>query len=268
MDFAGNEFKALIFEYMPNGSLEGWLHPRAQECHQTRKLNLTQRLNIALDVASALCYLHHNIAVPATHCDLKPSNVLLDNDMTAHVGDFGLARFLCTSGSTISKYSTSFVGIKGTIGYVAPEYAMGSQISTQGDVYSYGILLLEMLTGRKPTNNIFKDGLNLHKFVNMAFPERVMEIVDPRILQDESEEVDGNIRNDNFNGMQLRRCITSLIRIGLLCSKESPNERPRMQDVTIKIRAVKEMLSVVEITEEGTNLAEPMEVHHTWVINV
>ncbi|XP_010930447.2 uncharacterized protein [Elaeis guineensis] len=256
MDFAGNDFKALIFEYMPNGSLEEWLHPRAQERHQTRKLNLTQRLNIALDVASALCYLHHNIEVPAIHCDLKPSNVLLDHDMTAHVGDFGLASFLPTSGSTISKNSTGLMGIKGTIGYVAPEYAMGSQISTQGDVYGYGILLLEMLTGRKPTNNMFKDGLNLHKFVDMAFPERVMEILDPQILPDESEEADGNIRNDDFSRMQLRRCIISLIRIGLLCSKESPNERPRMQDVTTKVHAIKEMLSVVEVNEEGANSPE------------
>nr|XP_010930449.3 putative receptor-like protein kinase At3g47110 [Elaeis guineensis] len=256
MDSSGNDFKALIFEYMPNGSLEEWLHPRAQECDQTRNLNLTQRLNIALDVASALCYLHHNIEVPAIHCDLKPSNVLLDNDMTAHVGDFGLARFLSTSGSTTSEKSTSLVGIKGTIGYVAPEYAMGSQISTQGDVYSYGILLLEMLTGKKPTNNMFKDGLNLHKFVDMAFPESVMEILDPQILQNESEEVDGNIRNDNFSRMQLRRCIISLIRIGLLCSKESPNERPRMRDVTTKVRVVKEMSSIVEINEEGANLPE------------
>ena len=133
---------------------------------------------------------------------------------------------------------------------------MGSQISTQGDVYSYGILLLEMLTGKKPTNNMFKDGLNLHKFVNMAFPERVMEILDPQILPDESEEADGNIRNDDFSRMQLRRCIISLIRIGLLCSKESPNERPRMQDVTTKVHAIKEMLSVVEVNEEGANSPE------------
>ncbi|XP_026666223.1 receptor kinase-like protein Xa21 [Phoenix dactylifera] len=136
------------------------------------------------------------------------------------------------------------------------EYAMGSQISTQGDVYSYGILLLEMLIGKKPTNDMFKDGLNLHKFVDMAFPERVMEILDPQILQDESEEVDGNIRYEDFSKTQLRRCIISLIRIGLLCAKESPNEQPRMQDVTTKVCAAKEMLSVVEIIEEGANLPE------------
>ncbi|EHA8589992.1 putative LRR receptor-like serine/threonine-protein kinase [Cocos nucifera] len=252
IDSTGNDFKALIFEYMPNGSLDEWLHPKAQECHRTRTLDLTQRLNIALDVASALCYLHHNVEVPAIHCDLKPSNVLLDNDMTAHVGDFGLSRFLPTSGSTTSKNSASLMGIKGTIGYVAPEYAMGSQISTQGDVYSYGILLLEMLTGMKPTNSMFKDGLNLHKFVNMAFPERAMVILDPQILQnDQSEEFNSNIRNENFGRMQLRRCIISLTRIGLLCSKESPKERPRMRDVADEVHAVKEMLSKVEIIEGG-----------------
>ncbi|XP_073109556.1 probable LRR receptor-like serine/threonine-protein kinase At3g47570 [Elaeis guineensis] len=87
IDHHGNDFKALVFEFMPNGSLEEWLHPKAREDHQSRSLSLIQRLNIAIDVASALEYLHHLGSTPIVHCDLKPSNVLLDNDLTAHVGD-------------------------------------------------------------------------------------------------------------------------------------------------------------------------------------
>lgn len=107
INFEGNNFKALVFEFMPNGNLDTWLHT-------TRKLNLIQRLNIAIDVASALEYLHHNGETPIAHCDLKPSNVLLDENLIAHVGDFGLAKFLK------SDFVTNSSAVKGSIGYIAP----------------------------------------------------------------------------------------------------------------------------------------------------
>ena len=84
---------------------------------EIQKLNLLQRINIAIGVACALDYLHHHCPVPVVHCDLKPSNILFDYDMTAHVGDFGLAKFL--SELTIPKQSSS-IGIRGTIGYTPP----------------------------------------------------------------------------------------------------------------------------------------------------
>ncbi|CAA7030596.1 unnamed protein product [Microthlaspi erraticum] len=95
-DFQGNEFRALIYEFMPNGSLDVWLHPEeVEEIHRpSRTLTLFERLNIAIDVASVLDYLHVHCHDPIAHCDLKPSNVLLDDDLTAHVSDFGLARLL------------------------------------------------------------------------------------------------------------------------------------------------------------------------------
>ena len=92
IDHTRAEFKALAMEFMSNGNLDKWLYPEDVECGST--LTLTQRLNIAIDVASALDYLHHDCDPPVVHCDLKPGNVLLDEDMIAHVGDFGLARFL------------------------------------------------------------------------------------------------------------------------------------------------------------------------------
>ncbi|XP_058099636.1 probable LRR receptor-like serine/threonine-protein kinase At3g47570 [Magnolia sinica] len=94
IDFKGNDFKALVFEFMPNGNLEEWLYPIADGQHQLRNLSFIQRLNIAIDVASALDYLHHHCQTPIAHCDLKPNNVLLDEDMSAHVSDFGLSTFL------------------------------------------------------------------------------------------------------------------------------------------------------------------------------
>ncbi|KAJ6812319.1 putative LRR receptor-like serine/threonine-protein kinase [Iris pallida] len=112
VDFKGNDFKAMVFEFKPNGSLESWLHPKGNDPFKQKTLKLIQRINIAIDVASALEYLHHHCQAPIIHCDLKPSNILLDDDMTALVSDFGLARFI--NKSTTS--STSSFGIKGTIG--------------------------------------------------------------------------------------------------------------------------------------------------------
>ncbi|KAF5800129.1 putative protein kinase RLK-Pelle-LRR-XII-1 family [Helianthus annuus] len=98
IDFQGNDFKALIYEYMPNGSLERWLHPSLEQEIEIeeapQRLSLRQRVTIAIDVAHAIHYLHQDSEVPIIHCDLKPSNILLDNDMVAHISDFGLAKLL------------------------------------------------------------------------------------------------------------------------------------------------------------------------------
>jgi Leucine-rich repeat (LRR) protein len=122
IDFQGNDFKALVYEFMVNGSLEEWLHPVriSDEAHRRRDLSLLQRLNIAIDVASALDYLHNHCQIAVVHCDLKPSNVLLDGDLTAHVGDFGLARLLTQASHQPGLDQTSSIGLKGTIGYAAP----------------------------------------------------------------------------------------------------------------------------------------------------
>jgi hypothetical protein len=114
------EFKALVFEFMPNGSLDRWIHLDVHSPQPLRGLTLTQRLNIAVDVADAIDYLHSNCDPPIVHCDLKPSNILLNQDFMAHVGDFGLAKVLSDSTSEHLINSKSTVGIKGTIGYVAP----------------------------------------------------------------------------------------------------------------------------------------------------
>ncbi|CAL5420305.1 unnamed protein product [Camellia sinensis] len=240
--------RALIYEFMENGSLESWLHPVSQidvtAAHeQPKSLNLLQRLGIAIDVASALDYLHNHCHIPVIHCDIKPGNILLDSAMTAHVGDFGLARLLQHHNNEVSNSQTSYVGIKGTIGYAAPEYGMGSVVSTSGDVYSYGILLLELFTGKRPTDGIFKDGLNLYKLAKIALPERVMENVDQKLVSTIEKEETTSINSRTQMGRgKSHECLTLMLKIGVACSEESPQERITIVDAIKGLHLAKDML--------------------------
>ncbi|KAJ9541181.1 hypothetical protein OSB04_027687 [Centaurea solstitialis] len=205
IDHQGNDFKALIYEFMPNGNLDTWLHPSQEQEIETeevapRRLSLHQRVKIALDVAQAIHYLHQDCETPIIHCDLKPSNILLDNDMVAHIGDFGLAKFL-----PLKPHESSSIGIRGTIGYAAPEYGLGSEMTKEGDIYSFGILLLEMVTGKRPTDEDFKDGLNLHEYVKMALPDRAMEIVEPTVMHALEEEMEAANVNRRSREDQARK---------------------------------------------------------------
>ncbi|KAF7825809.1 putative LRR receptor-like serine/threonine-protein kinase [Senna tora] len=215
IDYKGQEFKALVFEYMSNGSLDEWLHTVAESLDQPRTLGLDRRLNILYDVASALHYLHYECNQFVVHCDLKPSNILLDDDMVAHVSDFGLARLLLTFNG-VSQKQTCTTGIKGTLGYAPPE-------------------------------EMFKDGLNLHSYVKAAYPNNLWEIVDSVLLpiQVQEKATSGNkeisieepiFKQKNPNE---EKAIISLFQIGLACSVESPKERLNIMDVISELNHIR-----------------------------
>ncbi|CAN1295341.1 Probable LRR receptor-like serine/threonine-protein kinase At3g47570 [Linum perenne] len=247
VDHEGNDFKALVYEFLANGSLEDWLHreiERISESTTTRSLNFIQRLSVAIDIASAMDYLHNHCGTPIVHCDLKPSNVLLDEDMVAHVSDFGLARFL----SAAANPSSSTIGIKGTVGYAPPEYGMGNEVSTQGDIYSYGILLLELFTGKRPTDETFKDGLSLHNIVKRALSKQcTSEVLDPILLNELLRRLTthhnyATTSSSDEARKDLEKLMSSILEIGVACSSDIPQDRASMSEVLSSLTAIKTSL--------------------------
>ncbi|KAL2230331.1 probable LRR receptor-like serine/threonine-protein kinase At3g47570 [Sesamum indicum] len=226
IDFQGNDFRSLIYDFKANGSLDKWLYHHVEE-EGLRRLSLIQRLDIAIDVAYALEYLHFGTDSAIVHGDLKPSNILLDHNMIAYVGDFGLAKIV--SDMFPAQESSSSIGIRGTIGYIAPEYGTSNLVSTQGDVYSYGVLLLEIFTNRRPTDDSFKEYATLQGFVSAALSDGVLEIIDPLI----------RIEHDkNIN--KITDCVISILSIGMVCSKDLPRDRISMKDVVRELHKIKD----------------------------
>ncbi|KAL6982323.1 non-specific serine,threonine protein kinase, partial [Sarracenia purpurea var. burkii] len=153
-------------------------------------------------------------------------------------GDFGLSRFVPQATRNSSPDQTYSIGVRGSIGYTAPEYGMGSSVSTQGDVYSYGILLLEMFTGRRPTNETFAEGVSLRTFVEMTWPERVLEIADPTLVE--------HLDDDRFGRQKTEECLVSILGIGIACSLETPRKRLDMGDVLNELRLIQNSLLSTE----------------------
>ncbi|XP_048420833.1 probable LRR receptor-like serine/threonine-protein kinase At3g47570 [Pyrus x bretschneideri] len=222
VDYHGNDFKALVYEFMENGSLEEWLHPTTGT---PKNLSLLQRLEIAIDVASALDYLHNDSETPVVHCDLKPSNVLLGKELTGHVSDFGLVRFLPNLSSNFPENQTSSVGIRGSVGYAAPE----------------------MFTAKRPTDNMFSDNFNLHNFVKAALPQRITEVADSLLLLREGGNSGASTSTAtpsqcSMTTEKIQVCLSLIFQIGIACSAESPRDRKDIDEVISELRSIRVVL--------------------------
>ncbi|XP_040374623.1 receptor kinase-like protein Xa21 [Rosa chinensis] len=211
------EVSALVLQYMSNGSLEKWLYSH-NYC-----LSILQRVSMLIDIASALEYLHHGQAEAVVHCDVKPGNILLDEDMVAHVADFGLAKNLAKN-----KEETQTRTI-GTLGYVAPEYGSAGKVSKKGDVYSFGIMLLEIMARKKPTDEMFAGEVTLRQWINVSIPDNVLEVVDAGLLSIE----EGRDMNATES------ILVSILEIGLTCSEEVAEDRMDIKDVVPKLKKIK-----------------------------
>ncbi|XP_010267980.1 PREDICTED: receptor-like serine/threonine-protein kinase ALE2 [Nelumbo nucifera] len=228
----------LCYELVPNGSLEAWLHgPLGVNC----PLDWDTRMKIALDSARGLAYLHEDSQPCVIHRDFKASNILLENNFHAKVADFGLAK---QAPEGRANYLSTRV--MGTFGYVAPEYAMTGHLLVKSDVYSYGVVLLELLTGRKPVDMSQPSGQE--NLVTWARPilrdkDRLEELADPRL--------GGKYPEDDF----VRVCT-----IAAACVAPEANQRPTMGEVVQSLKMVQRITeyqdSMLATSNSRTNLRQ------------
>ncbi|KAM0945565.1 putative non-specific protein-tyrosine kinase RLK-Pelle-RLCK-XV family [Dioscorea sansibarensis] len=205
--YAGGDERLIVYDYMPNHSLVTHLHGKlASEV----KLDWHRRMSVAIGAAEGLLYLHNEVSPHIIHRDIKASNVLLDSDFNAKVADFGFAKLVPDGMTHVT------TKVKGTLGYLAPEYAMWGKASNSCDVYSFGILLLELVTGRKPIEKL-PGGIKrdiVHWVTPMIENGRWTNIVDPRL-------------GGKYDLMQLRNTVVLAIR----CTNGESENRPTMTEV-------------------------------------
>ncbi|XP_020273093.1 probable serine/threonine-protein kinase PBL7 isoform X2 [Asparagus officinalis] len=235
---ADQHHRLLVFEFMPNGNLQQHLHPSSCN-HYYEPLNWSTRLRIALDCARGLEFLHEHTVPSVIHRDFKCSNILLDHNFRAKVSDFGMAK---TGSDKVNGQVVTRV--LGTSGYVAPEYALTGRLTTKSDVYSYGIVLLELLTGRVPVDTLRPPGEQV--LVSWALPrltnrDKVVEMVDPAL-----------------EGQYSRKELIQVAAIAAVCVQSEAEYRPLITDV------VQSLIPLVKSPSGST----PSRLHHQIAISV
>ncbi|KAF8013780.1 hypothetical protein BT93_I1589 [Corymbia citriodora subsp. variegata] len=205
------EERMLIYEYMPNGSLDSFIFGKTRE----NSLVWKRRFDIIIGIVRGLLYLHQDSRLRIIHRDLKASNVLLDSEMNPKISDFGVARVF---GGDLSLAKTK--RIVGTYGYMAPEYATDGLFSTKSDVFSFGVLLLEIICGKR--NREFNHPDHCFNLMGHAWKlwleEKVSDFIDPQLP-------------DSFDLPEVVKCI----QIGLLCVQRHPDDRPNMSTVLLML---------------------------------
>lgn len=199
--------RMLVYEYVDNGNLEQWLHGDVRECGV---LTWEARMKVLLGIAKALAYLHEAIEPKVVHRDIKSSNILIDRDFNGKLSDFGLAKLLDAGESHIN------TRVMGTFGYVAPEYANTGMLNEKSDIYSFGVLLLEAVTGRDPVDyNRAANEVNLVEWLKMMVGNRrAEEVVDPSLDPKPSTHA-------------LKRALL----VALRCVDPDSEKRPKMSQV-------------------------------------
>ncbi|KAI4333525.1 hypothetical protein L6164_018317 [Bauhinia variegata] len=205
------DYGLIFYNYMQNGSLYDILH----EMNPPPPLEWRVRYKIALGISHGLAYLHYDCDPVILHQDIKPQNILLDSDMEPHISDFGIAKLL--EQSYASTHSTLILG---TVGYIAPENAFTPFRSRKADVYSYGVVLLEIIIRKKVLDPSFLEGTDIVGWVQSVWEEtgEIDSIVDSNLAEE-------------FSNSDVKKQVTKVLLVALRCAEKEPSKRPTMRDV-------------------------------------
>ncbi|KAL1569386.1 leucine-rich repeat receptor-like tyrosine-protein kinase PXC3 [Salvia divinorum] len=203
----------LLHQYCPNATLAQYLHD------QTKKPDWSTRLNIATGVAEGLAFLHH---VAIIHLDISSGNVVLDSNFTPLVGEVEISKLLDPSRGT-----ASISAVAGSFGYIPPEYAYTMQVTAPGNVYSYGVVLLEILTTQLPVDEAFGEGIDLVKWVHSA----------PARGETPEQILDARLSTISF---ACRKEMLAALKVALLCTDSTPAKRPKMKNVVEMLQEIKQ----------------------------
>ncbi|KAJ9688310.1 hypothetical protein PVL29_014150 [Vitis rotundifolia] len=211
---SSEDSKLLVYEYMEKRSLDRWLHWKRRPMIASGLVHhfvlaWPQRLKIAVDIAQGLCYMHHDCSPPIVHRDVKSSNILLDSEFNAKLADFGLAKMLIKPGE-LNTMST----VAGSVGYMAPESAHTARVSEKTDVYSFGVILLELVTGREAS-----DGDEHTCLVEWAW-QHIQE------GKHTADALDKEIKEPCYLDE-----MSSVFKLGIICTGTLPSTRPSMRKV-------------------------------------
>ncbi|CAJ1976583.1 unnamed protein product [Sphenostylis stenocarpa] len=214
------EFPLLVYEFITNGTLCEHLHFEGEACEDKHKLSWTARLRIAADTAEALAYLHYSVSTPIIHRDVKTANILLDDNLTAKVSDFGASKLVPLDQTQLTTL------VQGTMGYLDPEYFQTSQLTEKSDVYSFGVVLAELLTSKKAIS-FFRPqtqrNLSMY-FVSTMNEGRLDQILDKEIVSDASVEY-----------------VIEVANLAKRCLRLKGEERPSMKEVAMELEGIRVM---------------------------
>lgn len=227
--------RVLVYQFVPNKTLEFHLHGKGQPV-----MEWSTRLRIALGSAKGLAYLHEDCHPRIIHRDIKSANILLDNNFQAKVADFGLAKLTSDSNTHVS------TRVMGTFGYLAPEYASSGKLTDKSDVFSYGVVLLELLTGRRPI-----DAGDARPFLDDSLVDWARPALSRALADGDYDGVADPRLRGNYDPMEMARMATS----AAAAVRHSAKKRPKMSQI---VRALEGDISLEDLNDEGVRPGQSM----------